>query len=103
MTTIVSGQDLKARIANARKEFDARTASKPGEKADPMGGIVRTFFLSVIFPQLGKQAEKDPERTYGAIVEMIGTLVTILGLTAEELFPERLGEKTEARREERPA
>lgn len=78
---------LADRLVTARAEFDARTKPKPGEKSGAMDGVVRGFFLSIVFPQLGKAAKAEPEKTERAIAEMVSLLVRILDLTPDQVFP----------------
>lgn len=80
---------LADRITKARTEFDEKTKARPGERSDPTLGIVRSFFLSIVFPQLKRSAEKDEARTYGLVVEVVSQIAHTLGVTAEECYPER--------------
>jgi hypothetical protein len=80
---------LADRITKARSEFDEKTKARPGEKSDPTLGIVRSFFLSIVFPQLKRSAEKDEARTFGLVVEVVSQIAHTLGVTAEECYPER--------------
>lgn len=76
-------EPLVDRLTAARKEFDERTKGGKG-----MEQVVRGFFLSIVFPQLKKAAEADEVQTMAAIVDITRTLVNILGLTREQIFPE---------------
>lgn len=78
---------LEDRLTDARAVFDDKTKGGKG-----MEGIVRGFFLSVVFPQLKKAAKSNPHATEEAILDMVRTLVNVLGLTRAAVFPDE--EKT---------
>jgi hypothetical protein len=81
--TETADRPLGERLADARQVFDERTKGGKG-----MESIVRGFFLSVVFPQLRKSAEANPRATEDAIIDMVGTLVRVLGVTRDQLFPD---------------
>ncbi len=82
---------LDERLTEARQVFDERTKGGGG-----MEGIVRGFFLSVVFPQLRKAAKANPQETEIAIVDMVRTLVYVLGVTRPQLFPDEIAATSSA-------
>ncbi len=81
----MSPEDVAARIHRVRDELADRTSEM---SKDPAARIARAFFLSVLFPQVERQARKDPHSVRNAIAEIVANLCAVMGLGPEDIFPD---------------